>query len=94
MLYGGTLADIAAGQLPGWGDFCSADAGYRCIMGKADVGRMVGLGCRLTSMLILFFFYLGFIALANGFDRAERGSRLAALLALWYDQCSNCQVLG
>ncbi len=37
---------------------------------------------RLTSMLILFFFYLGFIALANGFDRAERGSRPAALLAL------------
>ena len=33
-------------------------------------------------MLILFFFYLGFIALANGFDRAERGSRPAALLAL------------
>ena len=37
---------------------------------------------RLTSMLILFFFYLGFIAVANGFDRAERGSRPAALLAL------------
>ena len=33
-------------------------------------------------MLILFFFYLGFIALANGFDRTERGSRPAALLAL------------
>ena len=37
---------------------------------------------RLTSMLILFFFYLGVIALANGFDRPERGSRPAALLAM------------
>ena len=33
-------------------------------------------------MLILFFFYLGVIALANGFDRPERGSRPAALLAM------------
>jgi len=33
-------------------------------------------------MLILFFFYLGVIALANGFDQPERGSRPAALLAL------------
>ena len=37
---------------------------------------------RLTSMLILFFFYLGVITLANGFDRPERGSRPAALLAM------------
>ncbi len=37
---------------------------------------------RLTSMLILLFFYLGVIALANGFDQPERGSRPAALLAL------------
>ena len=37
---------------------------------------------RLTSMLILFFFYAGYISLANGFDRAERGSKPAALLAI------------
>ena len=37
---------------------------------------------RLTSMLILLFFYVAVIALANGFDRVERGSRPAALLAL------------
>ena len=37
---------------------------------------------RLTSMLILFFLYLGHIALANAFDDAERGDRAAAVLAL------------
>ena len=50
--------------------------------GKPMWGTWWVWDARLTSMLILFFFYLGVIALANGFDRAERGSRPAALLAL------------
>jgi heme exporter protein C len=37
---------------------------------------------RLTSVLILFFLYLGYIALANAFDDPERGARAAAILSL------------
>jgi heme exporter protein C len=37
---------------------------------------------RLTSVLILFFLYLGYMALVNGFDDPERGSRVGAVLAL------------
>jgi len=37
---------------------------------------------RLTSMLILFFLYLGYIALADGFERPERGSKPASLLLI------------
>ncbi len=37
---------------------------------------------RLTSVLVLFFLYLGYIALANAFDDASRGSRAASVLAL------------
>jgi heme exporter protein C len=37
---------------------------------------------RLTSVLVLFFLYLGFIALANAFDDRTRGSRAAAILAI------------
>jgi heme exporter protein C len=37
---------------------------------------------RLTSVLILFFLYLGYMALVNGFDDPERGSRVGAILAL------------
>ena len=37
---------------------------------------------RLTSVLILFFLYLGYIALANAFDDAARGERAAAILCL------------
>jgi heme exporter protein C len=37
---------------------------------------------RLTSVLILFFLYLGYIALANAFDDPARGGRAGAVLAL------------
>ncbi|MBV8504250.1 MAG: heme ABC transporter permease [Alphaproteobacteria bacterium] len=37
---------------------------------------------RLTSVLILFFLYLGYLALANAFDDPARGGRAAAVLAL------------
>ena len=37
---------------------------------------------RLTSVLVLFFLYLGYIALANAFDDPGRGGRAASILAL------------
>jgi heme exporter protein C len=37
---------------------------------------------RLTSMLILFFLYLGHMALMNAFEDSQRGYRAAAILAL------------
>src|SRR3546814_17862519 len=37
---------------------------------------------RLTSMLILFFLYLGHMALLNAFEDTQRGYRAAAILAL------------
>jgi heme exporter protein C len=37
---------------------------------------------RLTSVLVLFFLYLGYIALVNAFDDTSRGARAGSLLAL------------
>jgi heme exporter protein C len=37
---------------------------------------------RLTSVLVLFFLYLGYIALVNGFDDPTRGGRAGSILAL------------
>jgi heme exporter protein C len=37
---------------------------------------------RLTSMLVLFFLYVGVIALAQAFDEKTRGARAAAVLAI------------
>jgi len=36
----------------------------------------------LTSVLVLFFLYLGYIALVNAFDDPARGGRAGAILAL------------
>jgi|TARA_R110000782_G_scaffold68542_2_gene138014 heme exporter protein C len=37
---------------------------------------------RLTSMLVLFFLFLGVVALAGAFDERSRGARAAAVLAI------------
>ena len=37
---------------------------------------------RLTSVLVLFFLYLGYIALVNAFDDESRGARAGSILAL------------
>ena len=37
---------------------------------------------RLTSMLVLFFFYLGYIILSNAFERKIDGSKSASVLAI------------
>jgi len=37
---------------------------------------------RLTSVLVLFFLYVGYIALVNAFDDPTRGARAGAVLAL------------
>ena len=52
------------------------------IWGKPMWGTWWVWDARLTSMLVLFFFFLGHIALSNAFNRSERGSRPAALLAI------------
>ena len=37
---------------------------------------------RLTSVLVLFFLYLGYLALVHAFDDPTRGARAGAILAL------------
>jgi heme exporter protein C len=52
------------------------------LWGKPMWGAWWVWDARLTSMLILFFLYLGHMALANAFDDVSRGNRAAAILAL------------
>ncbi len=52
------------------------------LWGKPMWGTWWVWDARLTSVLILFFLYLGYIALANAFDDPTRGARAAAILAL------------
>ena len=52
------------------------------IWGKPMWGTWWVWDARLTSVLILFFLYLGYIALHDAFDDPARGARAASILAL------------
>jgi len=46
------------------------------------VGHLVGVDARLTSVLVLFFLWVGHAALTRAFDDPDRGARMGAILAL------------
>lgn len=52
------------------------------LWGKPMWGAWWVWDARLTSMLLLLFLYLGYMALVNAFDDPERGAKAAAVLAL------------
>ena len=52
------------------------------LWGKPMWGTWWVWDARLTSVLVLFFLYLGHMALMNAFEDATRGMRAAAVLAL------------
>ncbi len=52
------------------------------LWGKPMWGTWWVWDARLTSMLLLLFLYLGYMALMDAFDNPERGRKAAAILAL------------
>ena len=52
------------------------------LWGKPMWGTWWVWDARLTSVLILFFIYLAYMALNSAFDEPERGARASAVLAL------------
>jgi len=52
------------------------------VWGKPTWGAWWVWDARITSMLILFFLYLGVIALQNAFEREESANKASAILAL------------
>lgn len=77
------LADIAARAIAPIGcGFAWLTLVTGSLWGYPTWGTWWVWDARLTSMLLLFFFFVGHIALSNGFDRPERGARPAAILAL------------
>lgn len=77
------LADLAAkSTAPVGAAFTFVCLVTGALWGKPMWGTWWAWDARLTSMLILFFLYLGHIALVNAFDDPTRGARAAAILAL------------
>ena len=52
------------------------------LWGKPMWGTWWVWDARLTSMMILFFLYLGYIALNNAFDNPRRGAKSSSILAI------------
>ena len=77
------LADIAATSIAAVGAvFTAICLVTGSLWGKPMWGAWWVWDARLTSVLVLFFLYLGHIALTAAFDEPERAARPAAILAL------------
>ncbi|MBT5263632.1 MAG: heme ABC transporter permease [Rhodospirillaceae bacterium] len=77
------LADVAAqAAAPIGAGFTAMALITGSLWGQPMWGTWWVWDARLTSVLILFFLYLGYMALVNAFDDPERGSRAGAILAL------------
>ncbi len=77
------LADIAGkGIAPVGAAFTLIALVTGAVWGKPTWGTWWVWDARLTSVLILFFLYLGYIALWNAFEQPQRAAKAAAILAL------------
>ena len=77
------LADIAAqAAAPLGAGFTAICLVTGSLWGEPMWGTWWVWDARLTSVLVLFFLYIGYIALVNGFDDPTRGARAGAVLAL------------
>jgi heme exporter protein C len=77
------LADIAAqAAAPLGAGFTFVALVSGSLWGEPMWGTWWVWDARLTSVLVLFFLYLGYIALVNAFDDPGRGARSGAILAL------------
>ncbi|HXQ50354.1 MAG TPA: heme ABC transporter permease [Stellaceae bacterium] len=77
------LADIAArAAAPLGAGFTAICLITGSLWGEPMWGTWWVWDARLTSVLVLFFLYLGYIALVNAFDEPTRGARAGAILAL------------
>ena len=77
------LADLAAQEIgPVGAAFTALCLASGSLWGKPMWGAWWVWDARLTSVLVLFFLYVGHIALIRAFDDQERGYRSAAILAL------------
>ena len=77
------LADLAAREMgPVGAAFTAICLITGSLWGKPMWGTWWVWDARLTSMLVLFFLYLGQITLVRAFDDPQRGNRAGAILAL------------
>jgi heme exporter protein C len=77
------LAEIAArAAAPIGATFCVIALVTGSLWGEPTWGTYWVWDPRLTTVLILFFFYIGYMVLYDAFDNPDRGARAASILCL------------
>ena len=77
------LADLAAAEIsPVGAGFTALCLATGSLWGKPMWGAWWVWDARLTSVLVLFFLYIGHVALVRAFDDPTKGYRAGAILAL------------
>ena len=77
------LADLAAAEIsPVGAGFTALCLASGSLWGKPMWGAWWVWDARMTSVLVLFFLYVGHVALVRAFDDPTRGHRAGAILAL------------
>jgi heme exporter protein C len=83
LIFRHALADAAAkAAAPLGAGFTALALATGSLWGRPMWGAWWVWDARLTSVLILFFFYLGYLALRAALDDAQRAARASAILAL------------
>jgi heme exporter protein C len=73
---------MARASAPVGATFCAVCLVSGSLWGRPMWGTYWVWDARLTSMLLLFFLFLGHIALTHAYDNPDRGDRAAAILAI------------
>ena len=73
---------MARAAAPVGATFCGVCLVTGSLWGRPMWGTYWVWDARLTSMLLLFFLFLGHIALTHAYDNPDRGDRAAAILAI------------
>ena len=73
---------MARAAAPVSATFCGVCLVTGSLWGRPMWGTYWVWDARLTSMLLLFFLFLGHIALTHAYDNPDRGDRAAAILAI------------
>lgn len=83
LVWGHVLADVAArASAPVGAAFTALCLATGSIWGRPTWGTWWEWDGRLTSVLVLFFLYLGYMALRSAFDDETRGAKAAAIACL------------
>ena len=88
------LGYLAAARPHRWARFHACRPGYGALWGQPMWGTWWVWDARLTSVLVLLFIYLGYIALWEAIDDYGRAARAHQFWRCRFCECADCKIFG